>query len=74
MQARLEFFGKCRIYHAVRIDATFAGKGLRHNFDAEMAFTIRMRSGMARMQMRLVDHIEKLRLKGAGELVLDVSA
>src|SRR4029078_7291790 len=74
MHARLDFFGKSRIHHTMRVEAAFADEGLRHNFDAEMASPIGSRSGMARMQMRFIDDVEHLRLKDARKLVLDMRA
>jgi hypothetical protein len=39
-----------------------------------MAFTLGMRAGMAGMQMRFIDDVERLRLKDALKLVLDMRA
>jgi hypothetical protein len=39
-----------------------------------MAFTLGVRSGMAGMQMRFIDDVERLRLKDARKLILDMRA
>ena len=58
MDAVFQFFRKDGIDHAVLFDARLAAEGFRDDENAEMAFTIRPRAGMAGVVVGFVDDLE----------------
>lgn len=70
MDPRLEFFRQGAVYQAVLADAGLTTKSLCHDFDAEVAFTLRVAACVAYVLIAFVDHIKNNRSKGCLQLLL----
>jgi hypothetical protein len=66
MDAAAQLFGKYFINEPVARDARAAGEGGGHDTDLEMRLAARGGTGMAGMSCRLIDDLERERLKGGG--------
>lgn len=68
MHAAGQFTGKCLVDHAVALDPALSAKRFRHNMNTEVRLPALPVSGMSRVLMRLILHVETLRRKRGGEL------
>ena len=60
-----------RVHHPVPFDPGLSGEGFRNDVHAKMSFATRPSSGMAGMEMRLIDDVQALRMESLHKLFLN---